>query len=486
MKARRFILLIAAVALIAVMTPCVFAADDDAITVYVTVSDNGEFVTGDDGTVMAHVPVEVSYFDLEEYGLSEYYRYEAAPFSEGGEYISDRIIEQPTLLHLYIRLLEQYYAGRKLTPADMHSDIIDITGSATHLFMKSFWGHNYNLMYFVDHAFPLQSKGWGATCDYIILYDGSEIDLAMFTDMSFNVTGAFTCFDDTEETVTVGEELTLTLLGTETKDGGGEINAPVPNEPIRVSSDHGVTWDTSYGKTGSDGKITLGFDKAGTYYISAGPLMVNYPSESGMPDTAPPISVITVKPAQGAVAVQSVEIIGSSIEAPDKSKELKSTAECIGEGVETSAGIVWREDNKRYSGKPRAGHTYSADITIRPLSGYTLTADTKVTMDGAELSVIRAGADGTITVRKEYDPLPEDQDDQGSGSEGHGEGGSDGQKDDGEEINKQEKSRSRAAAVITRITSRVRKTAVRILSKVIRISKIIKRSKLLRLLRRKK
>ena len=290
--------MIAAVFLIAVTAPCVFAEeDDDAITVYITISDDGEFVTGTDGTVMAHVPVRISYFDLEEYGLSEYYRYEAAPFRDGGEYISDRIIEQPTLLHLYIKVLEKYYAGRPLTAEDMHSEIIDVTGSPTSVFLKSFWGHNFNLMYFVDHAYPLQSAGWGSTCDYILLYDGSEIDVAMFTDMGFNLTGAFTCFDITEKTVSAGEEVTLALLGTETKDGGGEVNAPVPGEPVRVSADLGKTWDTSsYGATDENGEITLKFERGGTYYVSAGPKMVNYPSASGMPDTAPPISVITVRP----------------------------------------------------------------------------------------------------------------------------------------------------------------------------------------------
>lgn len=298
MSRGKVLIILAAVLLCLAAAPCVFAdtSDDDAITVYVTISDDGEFVKGVDGTVMAHVPVRISYFDLADYGLSEYYRYEAAPFKDGGDYISNRIIKEPTLLHLYIKVLEQYYAGRPLTAEDMHSDIIDVTGSATHVFLQYFWGHNYNLMYFVDHAYPLQAAGWGSTCDYIILYDGTEIDLAMFTDMSFNITGAFTCFDRTEATVSAGESVTLTLLGTETKDGGGEVNAPVPGEPVRVSSDHGASWDTTtYGATDQNGKITLKFDKAGTYYVSAGPKMVNYPSESGMPDTAPPISVITVK-----------------------------------------------------------------------------------------------------------------------------------------------------------------------------------------------
>ena len=52
----------------------------ESVTVYFTLSEDGKFVTGNDrnSTLLARVPVEVEYFDLAEYGLEDYYRYEAA------------------------------------------------------------------------------------------------------------------------------------------------------------------------------------------------------------------------------------------------------------------------------------------------------------------------------------------------------------------------------------------------------------------------
>ena len=412
MRVRRTVLAVVLI-LTFIIAPCAFAyASDDAATVYVTISNDGEFVKGKDGTVMAHVPFEISYFDLAEYGLQDYYRYEAAPFDEGGEYISSRIIKEPTLLHLYIKFLEKYYAGRKLTPEDMHSEIINVTQSPTHLFLQEFWGHNYNLMYFVDHAFPLQAKGLGATCDYILLYDGAEIDVAMFTDMGFYTTGAFVRFDNSEVTTTAGEDVTLTMLGTETKDGGGEIDAPVKEEPVRVSDDFGRTWDDSYGSTDKNGKITLNFSAAGTYYVSAGPVMDNYKSLTGMPDTAPPISIFTVKPEENAVPASLVEIAGGNLSAPDIEKELDNAAVASGTGVKNNADVTWYDGEEKYDGKPLPGHTYRAEIRLKPEAGYTLTESTVVKIGDEVLPVSKVNEDGTIIVSRSYEKLPDKDGDQ--------------------------------------------------------------------------
>lgn len=262
------------------------------VTVYFTVSNDGDFVTGADGTVMARVPVTLSYYDLAEYGLEDFYRYEAAPFEDGGEYIGTTVIERPTLLHMYIRALEKHYALHKLSNSDVHSDIIDITGSATHLYMKRFWGHDENLMYFVDHAYPLQAPGWGSTCDYILLEDGMEIDLAMFTDWDFYKTGAFASFDKTSSSIKTGENINLRMVATATRPGADGntafVGVPMPQETVRVSKDQGKTWERNVGKTNKDGIISLSFKRPGIYYISGGPKFVNYP------DVAPPISVINV------------------------------------------------------------------------------------------------------------------------------------------------------------------------------------------------
>ena len=45
----------------------------NSITVYLSISENGEFVTSPvTNEKMANIPVEISYFDLADYGLDAY------------------------------------------------------------------------------------------------------------------------------------------------------------------------------------------------------------------------------------------------------------------------------------------------------------------------------------------------------------------------------------------------------------------------------
>ena len=95
------ILMISMMLVTAAMPASVFAAaindteyDDTTVRVYLTVSYDSDFLragadpvlTNRGGRVLARVPVDVSYVDLAEYGLEDYYRYEAYPFDQGGEY----------------------------------------------------------------------------------------------------------------------------------------------------------------------------------------------------------------------------------------------------------------------------------------------------------------------------------------------------------------------------------------------------------------
>ena len=200
-------------------TPSQYSYNETAqnsVRVYVTISNDGMPIKGNDGTIMANLPVTVDYFDLDDYGLADYYRF---PTNNGGEYISndpEDVIERPTVLHLYIQLLEQYYMdslddvmdfcfndevevkymdGNSAYTIGTSDKAIDIEGSATSLYLLQFWGHDCNLMYFRNHVFPLMSPGWGATCDYALLSDGDVIEIAMFTDWGFFSDGAFLRFN---------------------------------------------------------------------------------------------------------------------------------------------------------------------------------------------------------------------------------------------------------------------------------------------------
>ena len=267
-------------------------AEAGSVQVFISISKDGDFVTGCDGTVMAHVPVDVKYVDLKEYGLERFYRYEAAEFEDGGQYVSDKIVEKPTALHCFIQALGQYYVGRPLTSSDIQTEALTVAGSAASLYMTRFWGHNYNLMYFVNHAYPLMAPGLGSTCDYILLNDEDTIDLAMYTDEDFRFKGAFYSFDHEEATIDSGDELTLTLTGVPTQGSiNGETIPPkaITGEPVKVSADKGVSWTVTENVTDQNGQVTVDFDKAGTYYVSCGNSGENYDH------IAPPICVVTVK-----------------------------------------------------------------------------------------------------------------------------------------------------------------------------------------------
>ena len=254
-----------------------------SVTVYVTISNDSDFVQGTDGTVMAHVPFTVEYFDLAEYGLEKYYRYDD----------DDNLIEEPTVLHLLIRVLERYYAMRTIDrEGDMHSDVIDVTGAAKSLWLNRFWGHDGNLMYFVNHMYPLMSEKWGATADYILLNDGDDVDLAMYTDYSFYNNSAFLYFDQSTVSAKTERPIELQLLAKPTavvNDGVDRDSIPMQNETIRVSSDRGITWSQMTEKTDADGMISLTFDSSGTYYVATGPSHTNYT------DASPAICVVTVR-----------------------------------------------------------------------------------------------------------------------------------------------------------------------------------------------
>lgn len=333
---KRMVTLFLIIAMAAAFMPAMAFADsgnpqdDESITVYFTLSDDSDFVKGKDGdeTIMARVPVRISYTSLGIYGLEKYNRYEADSFENGGQYNSPVIVQRPTLLMLYLKMLGQYYLDREFTKSDVGTDALTITGSPTSLYMTRFWGHDENLMYFVNHEYPLMAKGWGSTSDYILLNDGDEIDVAMFTDWSFWQYGAFATFDNNNPNIRAGSSVTLTMTSSGTSAGmNGETvdaGAVMAEEPIRISSDYGHTWEQTDYVTDEKGKFTAEFRKPGVYYLSGGPEF-KYQEEKGS-DTAcvaPPISVVEVAPGQPSelscekVTDQSVSLKWNAVDGAD-------------------------------------------------------------------------------------------------------------------------------------------------------------------------
>lgn len=266
----------------------------ESVNVWVTISNDGVPLMGTDGTILSHLDVKVPYFDLGLYGLDDFYRYE----TEGGQggYVSGNIVKRPTLLHLYIYLLERYYLGVPESecgkgtsgvidyslPTDVrymdgkvayNSDefkALNITGSSTSLYMKQFWGHDENLMYYRNHVYPLMSKGWGSTADYALLSDGDSIELAMFSNWSFYTSGAFACFGKDTYELAAGESTEINVLKYETKSsvqGGSESFVPFDNVTVSLYDSKWKLVESGY-TIDENGKLNFTAPKkAGTYYL---------------------------------------------------------------------------------------------------------------------------------------------------------------------------------------------------------------------------
>ena len=272
------------------------------VTVYVTVSNDGVPLQGCDGTVLSHLEVKLPYFDLRNHDLSEFYRYHTE--NGRGDYVDTNIVERPTALHLYLYLIGKYYLGltdkeitqgsaqidgaegnrgvfyfdgRDAVPYEDKGLALNVTGSATHMYMKAFWGHDENLMYYRNHVYPYMSAGTGSTADYVLLSDGDTIDVAMFTDWDFwHDGGAFACFDEGSYTVQKGETLTFKTqkFGTQSvADGGTDDFVPITGLDVAVYS---VGKDGAWTKVAEvpaaeTGKnvYSYSFDQEGTYYLLA-------------------------------------------------------------------------------------------------------------------------------------------------------------------------------------------------------------------------
>ena len=296
------------------IAPLYDETDADSVTVNVTLSNDGIPLMGADGTILANLDVTVPYFDLDDYGLSQYYRY-GTEFG-WGSYNNDTVIERPTALHAYIYIIERYYMGLPASQCGKGtSGILDYkkatdvlymdgglaynskrtyaltpTGSATHLYMKTFWGHDENLMYFVNHEYPLMSRGTGSTCDYILLSDGDRLDVGLFTNWDFYKDGGFNQFSQDAYTVMAGETVTTSTFkaGTSAAENGESPELEAIKD-LKVAV-YDANWNQVADLTG-EGTYSYTFTKAGTYYIMG----VDANAKTNKAHYAPAITKVTVE-----------------------------------------------------------------------------------------------------------------------------------------------------------------------------------------------
>ena len=175
------------------------------VTVYFSFSHDDTFESCEQsGQVMALKEVTVPYFDLELYGLENFYfaseNYGPAsgdPTGGPGSALDPGTKEfaygKITMLHLFIYATEVYYLG--IDPADagkgyladngMGTDIFNYSGSTGSIFLQNIWNYDLNLNYYLNYEYPLASAGWGSTCDQILLREGDIVTLGHFSDWSF-------------------------------------------------------------------------------------------------------------------------------------------------------------------------------------------------------------------------------------------------------------------------------------------------------------
>lgn len=178
--------------------------------------------------------VTIPWYALSTYGLSQYNRYEAASFENGGQYINTNLVTIPTVLHAFLSMHERTYGAS--FNSSTRSNYFDFSGSATSMFItKLFNIETYNLMYFCDHEYPLMAAGWGSTADYILLEDGMTVDVGVFTDMGFWTEGAFLAFDRDDYYMTTNGTRTVTVSAVPTTGHAtGDTGEVTPKEGAKI------------------------------------------------------------------------------------------------------------------------------------------------------------------------------------------------------------------------------------------------------------
>lgn len=361
----------------------------DSVTVNVTISNDGIPLMGADGTVLANLDVTVPYFDLADYGLSNFYRY-GTEFG-WGSYNDGELIERPTALHAYIYLIERFYMGlpadqcgkgksnpltysKTTTALYMDGEVayksgvkkaLTVSGSPTSLYMTNFWGHDENLMYFVNHKYPLMGKGWGSTCDYILLSDGDRLDVGLFTNWDFYKVGGFNQFSRDAYNIAQGDTVTTSTFkaGTSAAENGEspELEA-ISGLNVAV---YDKDWNTVADLAG-DGTYSYTFTKAGTYYIMG----VDANARTSNACYAPAITKVTV--------------MGTPAKDADDCYMISSTED-----------LLWLQNYVANNPNTAVNAALTADISLvgvgshwSGINGFTGTFDGRgctLTMDGAPL-----------------------------------------------------------------------------------------------------
>ena len=290
------------------LTASATAPGTEQETVYISISDDAQFITAPDGTPMGFFPVT-----LEELACVDLYAYELGDYTYDAD--GDGIPEL-TALHLYIYVHEVILG---LEWSDVY-----VSGSAGSIYFAGglFGFFDENLRYDLNGAYPAVD-GWGLTADQIVLSDGDFLNVAHYSDWAFwgdSATG-FHYFTDVDGNLQhtyeleVGETLELGLVRSYSDWMNGGIPAFDPEAEYAVYC--GVTYGEPFARfyTDEDGIVEVefpeddtfleyGFPPTGTWYVwTDGGYGMENPDDIV---SAPAFAIVTIKEDADQVAANAV------------------------------------------------------------------------------------------------------------------------------------------------------------------------------------
>ena len=263
------------------------ATGTESITVYVTISDKGVLAKDKDGEPMGYRAVAVTDQDADG---------------------------KLTIYDAYTAAHNQYCDSEFL---------VDGSGMVGQL-----WGYTNGFLTFVNNAGipgdPIKNQE---------IEDGAHLVGAILSDTSY-WSDYISFFDSQTKTVSVGEEVALTLKGRAGMSWTGEDGPDAALSGLSVGTWNNGSFSAIDGKTTDEnGQVTLSFHTAGTYYVTASGMV------SGFAPMIAPVCVVTVNPvdAEAVVAADkaalTIEYVdGQNIRLPHK-------------GDSDSTTITWSSNN---------------------------------------------------------------------------------------------------------------------------------------------
>ena len=334
---KRILSLLLSLTLVLGLLPAgVLAADDNSITVYVSVSEGGAFVTGKNNTGIAYVPVEVT-------------------------------SATPTINDAFKELHNSYFDGDANSAYGSSGDWI-----------TNFWNNGNNVSYYHNNQYP-QSVNESVE-------DGDTLNVFFYADTT-GWSDCYTCFSESEKTVAVNSDVTFTL-NTASYSGSAPIDGSDETTYLTLNT---VNADGSLSDTLVDpididqnGQFTYKFDETGTYKLTCNGFV------SGN-SAVPPLCKVTVLSTEQNVEIAYNNLTAASILGQNSSLDnLSSNIELPTSNYENTK-ITWSLDSSNINILSQYGNTlYVSEPTSTDTdTTATLTATITSTITGSTATKVK-------------------------------------------------------------------------------------------------